>query len=70
MLLLDDVFDTLDAQRTGVFLDLLQTDAIGQSIITAAQRTLFNGLIPFEQPQNQVAQVVSGAVHTGVATSS
>src|SRR5690606_27788115 len=36
LLLLDDVFDTLDARRTKAFLDLLQSDAVGQSLITAA----------------------------------
>ena len=67
ILLLDDVFDTLDAQRTGAFLNLLQSEAVGQSLITAAQRTLFNGLIAFEQPEHQVAQVVAGAVQNGLA---
>ena len=69
ILLLDDVFDTLDEQRTGAFLALLQSDAVGQSLITAAQRALFDGLIPFEQPEHQVARVVAGAVHNGLAAS-
>lgn len=68
ILLLDDVFDTLDAQRTGAFLDLLQSEAVGQSLITAAQRTLFEGLVPFDAPAHQAAQVVAGAVQHGLAT--
>ncbi len=70
ILLLDDVFDTLDAQRTGAFLELLQSQAVGQSLITAAQRAIFNGMIPFEQPEHQVAQVVAGAVQNGIEASS
>ena len=70
ILLLDDVFDTLDANRMGAFLDLLQSKAVGQSLITAAQRTLFNGMIPFEQPEHQVAQVVAGAIQNGLAAPS
>ena len=67
ILLLDDVFDTLDAERMEAFLALLQSEAVGQSLITAAQRTLFNGMIPFEQPEHQVAQVVAGAIRNGVS---
>lgn len=70
ILLLDDVFDTLDARRTQAFLTLLQSDAVGQSLITAAQRSLFDGLIPFEEPAHQIAQVVGGAVEAGLAASS
>ena len=70
ILLLDDVFDTLDAQRTGAFLTLLQSDAVGQSLITAAQRTLFDGMIAFDQPEHQIARVVAGAVHNGLAAPS
>ena len=70
ILLLDDVFDTLDAQRTEAFLALLQSDAVGQSLITAAQRSLFDGMISFEQPVHQVAHVVAGAVQNGLATPS
>ena len=62
LLLLDDVFDTLDEQRTKAFLDLLQSDAVGQSLITAAQRRPFDGLIPFDQPVHRSIHVVAGAI--------
>lgn len=62
LLLLDDVFDTLDARRTQAFVELLQTEAIGQSFITAAQRTLFQDLIPFETPVNKAIEVVGGTI--------
>ena len=63
--LLDDVFDTLDERRTQAFLDLLQTDTIGQSIITAAQRYPFDTLVPFDQPANQTLLVRPGEVTVG-----
>ena len=37
LLLLDDVFGTLDTQRAEIVLDLLQSDAVGQCLITAAR---------------------------------
>jgi DNA replication and repair protein RecF len=63
LLLLDDVFDTLDARRTRAFLDLLETDEVGQSLITAAQRALLDGVLSFEAPGNQTIYVESGTVH-------
>lgn len=41
LLLLDDAFGKLDADRTDVFLDLLQSDAVGQSLVTGTQREPF-----------------------------
>ena len=41
LLLLDDAFGKLDAERTDVFLNLLQSDAVGQSLITATRRAPF-----------------------------
>jgi DNA replication and repair protein RecF len=46
LLLLDDAFGKLDADRTQVFLDLLRSDAVGQSLLTATQRA------PFEDALN------------------
>ncbi|NBB86331.1 MAG: DNA replication and repair protein RecF [Bacteroidetes bacterium] len=63
LLLLDDVFDTLDARRTRAFLDLLETDEVGQSLITAAQRALLDGVLSFEAPGNQTVYVEGGTVH-------
>ena len=62
LFLLDDVFDTLDAQRTQAFLTLLQSDVIGQSIITAAQKEAFEGLVPFDQAVHQVVFVQKGGI--------
>ena len=47
LLMLDDAFAELDAQRTEVFLDLLQSDAVGQSLLTATGRALFDGVLDF-----------------------
>jgi len=41
LLLLDDAFGKLDAERTEVFLNLLRSDAVGQSLVTATRRTPF-----------------------------
>jgi DNA replication and repair protein RecF len=62
MLLLDDVFDNLDPIRSAAFLNLLQTDVIGQSIITAARRTPFQDDVPFDQPENRVTEVKAGQI--------
>ena len=40
ILLLDDVFDNLDPMRIGAFLDILGSNAIGQSITTAARKEI------------------------------
>jgi len=47
LLLLDDAFAELDARRTDVFLDLLQSDAVGQSLITATERDVFDDTLDF-----------------------
>ena len=47
LLLLDDVFGPLDPDRTRVVLDLLSSQALGQSVITAARAEPFEGLVPF-----------------------
>ena len=62
LLLLDDVFGDLDAHRARVFLELLQSDAVGQSIITGARPEAFEGLVPFEAPEHRAIRVVNGAV--------
>lgn len=40
VLLLDDIFDNLDPDRITAFLDILASEAIGQSITTAARREI------------------------------
>ncbi len=62
VLLLDDLFGNLDAARTRVFLELLQTDLVGQSIITAANRSIFDESIDFGSSMHQAIQIEAGAV--------
>ena len=45
ILLLDDVFDNLDPSRIEAFLDILDSDSIGQSITTAARREIIHNHI-------------------------
>ena len=67
ILLLDDVFDNLDRERSNAFLQLLQTDAIGQSIITAAGRQPFEDCIPFDRPEHAMTRVEAGTVQQEAA---
>ena len=53
LLLLDDAFGKLDARRTEVFLDLLDSDAVGQSFITATRRELFADTLDFGSPRHR-----------------
>ena len=62
ILLLDDVFEHLDASRTEAFLDLLQSDKIGQTIISATDRRPFEGLIPFGEDRHQALFIEGGRV--------
>lgn len=62
ILLLDDVFDHLDAQRAAAFLALIQTDAVGQTVITATQRNTFALQVPFARPEHQTVHVAAGGV--------
>ena len=62
ILLLDDLFGTLDASRTHVFLELLQSDLVGQSIITAADRGAFDKSIDFEEEVHRAIQIEKGIV--------
>ena len=62
LLLLDDVFDTLDARRVRIFLSLLQGGTIGQSLITAAQCHIFRDAVSFACTDNQMLRVEGGIV--------
>jgi len=67
ILLLDDAFGKLDARRTAVFLELLQSDVVGQSFITATRRTPFADTIDFGHPRHasvHVSRVDGRAVTT------
>jgi DNA replication and repair protein RecF len=57
LLMLDDAFAELDAQRTEVFLDLLRSDAVGQSLLTATGRTLFDDVLDFERDAHRALSV-------------
>ena len=62
ILLLDDLFGNLDSHRTRVFLELLNSDVVGQSLITAAQRTPFDGTLSFADEHNRALEVADGIV--------
>ncbi len=61
MLLLDDVFGHFDDERRAGFLDLLQSEAVGQSIITDTRLRPFAGVIPFDRPEHRAIPVGRGA---------
>ncbi|MEX0600137.1 MAG: DNA replication/repair protein RecF, partial [Rhodothermales bacterium] len=62
ILLLDDVFDHLDRRRSRAFLELLQSDRIGQTIITATDRRPFAAFVSFEEDENQALYVEGGRI--------
>jgi len=62
LLLLDDLFGDLDPHRSAVFLRLLQSDAVGQSLVTAARREPFDGTVDFDAPEHRALYVVHGSV--------
>jgi DNA replication and repair protein RecF len=69
LLLLDDVFGILDPKRSTVILDLLRTDAVGQSLITAARREPFDEVVPFAAEENRALNVIDGKVGAEAPTS-
>ncbi len=62
LLLLDDVFDHLDRKRSNAFLELLQSDRIGQTLITATDRASFAGMVPFDHDRNRSLYVREGTI--------
>lgn len=62
LLLLDDVFGALDVQRVSVVLDLLQSDAVGQSLITAAQLEPFGAVVDFDAETHRAIPILEGRV--------
>lgn len=69
LLLLDDVFDHLDRARSGAFLELLQSDRIGQTLITATDMAVFSGGVSFEDEANQSLLVENGMIRSKQAYS-
>lgn len=64
LLLLDDVFGNLDPARTSTLLDLLQTDVVGQSLITATHVAPFAGNVRFDAGDSQSLEIQNGALAT------
>ena len=62
ILLLDDLFGSLDGRRTEIVLDLLTNGAVGQSIITATGDAPFTDHVPFDQSVNRIQYVEQGSV--------
>jgi len=65
LLLLDDVFDNLDARRAGGFISLLRSDLIGQCIISAARPESFSDEVAFDDPENSITGILKGIVQPG-----
>ena len=62
LLLLDDVFGDLDPRRADIFLQLLQSDAVGQSLITAARGEPFDDAVDFSSETHRAIRIVHGEV--------
>ena len=57
ILLLDDVFDTLDTTRTEALISLLRSDVVGQSIITTAQEAAAKRIVDANDQSSQRVEV-------------
>lgn len=62
ILLLDDVFGDLDSHRTEVFLRLLDSELVGQSILTAVEADSFEAVVPFGEGPHAKLRVANGEV--------
>ncbi len=62
ILLLDDIFDSLDQERTAVILDWLQDASTGQSIVTVADAERLRSPIMQTGDSNQCIQVLPGKI--------
>ncbi len=62
LLLLDDVFGALDARRAEVVLDLLNSDAVGQSVITAARPEMLARHVQFGTGDHNAIALADGSV--------
>lgn len=61
ILLLDDLFGNLDEKRTRIFLQMLQTDTVGQCLITAAQDGPFRKAMHFDGITHRAINLMPGA---------
>ena len=66
LLLLDDVFGPLDQARSRVLLDLLLSQTVGQSVVTAARPEPFLAVAPLEARAHSVFHVEHGRVSPSV----
>ena len=57
LLLLDDAFGKLDPDRSAVFLELLKSDSVGQSLVTATRREPFEETVPFDEPAHRAIEI-------------
>ena len=57
MLLLDDAFDTLDPARMQAISEILVGDDLGQSLITAARKDVFETVFEFGESLNSAILV-------------
>ena len=57
VLLLDDVFGNLDPIRTRIILSLLESESIGQSIISATHEAPFTDIVDFSAHENRSLRV-------------
>lgn len=60
LLLLDDVFGTLDIRRVEVILAVLQGEAVEQSFVAAARPEPLVTLVPFDDPAHRAFAIVHG----------
>jgi len=70
LLLLDDVFGDLDQHRQDVFLDLLQNNLNGQSVITTADDTTFRNVVAFDGRVNSAIGILNGNVVADLTSTS
>jgi DNA replication and repair protein RecF len=62
ILLLDDLFSELDAERSARLLDLVSQEHFGQTFITSTTRETFDHIIDMRHSQNKLFVVESGIV--------
>ncbi len=65
LLLLDDIFGTLDARRAEIVVDLLDSDTIGQSLITAARPEMLAPHVRFGTGEHFAIELANGSVVGG-----
>ena len=62
LLLLDDIFDKLDAQRVEQIVDIVSSDAFGQIFITDTNREHLDKILERSQGNYKIFHVESGQI--------